>query len=96
MSRLNLVEPNQATGKAAELLNAVKSKLGIVPNLTKVMANQPAVLDTYLVIGGALSGGAFDAKTREAIRSFQKDQGMEADGFADSSVLNALRKAAQS
>ncbi len=67
MSRLNLVEPAEAEGKAAELLGAVKSKLGLVPNLTKVMANQPAVLDTYLAIGGALSGGSFDPKTREAI-----------------------------
>ena len=67
MSRLNLIEPANAEGKAAELLAAVKSKLGLVPNLTKVMANQPAVLDTYLAIGGALSGGAFDPKTREAI-----------------------------
>ena len=67
MSRLNLIEPANAEGKAADLLTAVKSKLGLVPNLTKVMANQPAVLDTYLAIGSALSGGAFDPKTREAI-----------------------------
>lgn len=67
MSRLNSVNPETATGKAGELLAAVKSNMGIVPNLTKVMANQPAVLDTFLAIGGALSNGSFDAKTREAI-----------------------------
>ena len=67
MSRLNTVNHDTATGRAAELLDIVKSSMGAVPNLTKVMANQPAVLDTFLSIGGALSKGAFDAKTREAI-----------------------------
>jgi len=38
-----------------------------VPNLTKVMANQPAVLQAFLAISGALSKGTFDVKTREAI-----------------------------
>ncbi len=67
MSRLNAINPDTATGKASELLNTVKTSLGIVPNLTKVMANQPAVLDTFLAIGGTLSKGDFDPKTREAI-----------------------------
>lgn len=67
MSRLNLVNPDTATGRAAELLGAVKANMGAVPNLTKVMANQPAVLDAFLGLGDALSKGSFDAKTREAI-----------------------------
>lgn len=67
MSRLNLIEPEAATGRAAELLGAVESGMGMVPNLTKVMANQPAVLDAFLGLGDALSKGSFDAKTREAI-----------------------------
>lgn len=67
MSRLNLVNPDTATGRAAELLGAVKANMGVVPNLTKVMANQPAVLDAFLGLGDALSKGSFDAKTREAI-----------------------------
>ena len=67
MSRLNLIDPDAATGRAAELLGAVKSGMGMVPNLTKVMANQPAILDAFLGLGDALSKGSFDAKTREAI-----------------------------
>ncbi len=67
MSRLNLVNPETATGRAAELLGAVKAGMGTVPNLTKVMANQPAVLDVFLGMGQALSKGNLDAKTREAI-----------------------------
>lgn len=67
MSRINPVNPETATGRAAELLGAVKANMGIVPNLTKVMAAEPAVLDAYLSLTGALSKGSFDAKTREAI-----------------------------
>lgn len=67
MSRLNSVNPETATGRAAELLGAVKANMGIVPNLTKVMANQPAVLDAFLGLGDALSKGSFDPKTREAL-----------------------------
>jgi len=67
MSRLNLINLETASGKAAELLGKVKASMGIVPNLMKVMANQPAVLDTYLSISGTLSQGSFSAKTREAI-----------------------------
>ena len=67
MSRLNSVNPDTATGRASELLTAVKSGMGMVPNLTKVMANEPAVLDAFLGLGDALSKGSFDAKTREAI-----------------------------
>lgn len=67
MSRLNTVNHDTATGRTAELLDTVKSSMGVVPNLTKVMANQPAVLDAFLGLGGALSKGALDAKTREAI-----------------------------
>jgi uncharacterized peroxidase-related enzyme len=67
MSRLNTVDPNSATGKAKDLLDAVKGKLGIVPNMTKVMANSPAVLESYLGFSGALGGGLLDAQTREQL-----------------------------
>jgi uncharacterized peroxidase-related enzyme len=67
MSRLQPVDPSTATGKAKELLDAVKGKLGIVPNMTKVMASSPVVLESYLGFSGALSGGLLDAKTREQL-----------------------------
>ena len=44
MSRLTAIQPQAATGKAKELLDAVQAKLKITPNMTKVMANSPAVL----------------------------------------------------
>jgi AhpD family alkylhydroperoxidase len=67
MTRLQLVDPSTATGKAKDLLDAVKGKLGLVPNMTKVMATSPAVLEAYLGFSGALSGGLLDAKTREQL-----------------------------
>jgi uncharacterized peroxidase-related enzyme len=67
MSRLQPVDPSTATGKAKELLDAVKGKLGIVPNMTKVMATSPAVLESYLGFSGALAGGLLNAKTREQL-----------------------------
>jgi hypothetical protein len=48
MSRLHPVSPSNATGKEKELLDVVKSKLGIVPNMTRVMAASPVVLEAYL------------------------------------------------
>jgi uncharacterized peroxidase-related enzyme len=67
MSRLKTIDPSTATGKAKELLDAVKGKLGIVPNMTKVMATSPVVLESYLSFSGALAGGILDARTREEL-----------------------------
>ncbi|MBK0399799.1 carboxymuconolactone decarboxylase family protein [Limibaculum sp. M0105] len=67
MSRINAVDPATAQGRARDLLDGVQKKLGITPNLMRVMANQPAVLDAYLKLNEALGQGGFDAKAREAV-----------------------------
>lgn len=67
MSRLQPIDPSIATGKGKELLDAVKGKLGIVPNMTRVMAASPAVLEAYLGFSGALAGGLLEATTREQL-----------------------------
>ncbi len=67
MPRLTQIDPATAQGKAKDLLDSVQSKMGAVPNLTRVMANEPAVLNAYLANSAALSEGSFDPKTREAI-----------------------------
>jgi uncharacterized peroxidase-related enzyme len=67
MSRLNQLNPETATGRAKELLGTVKTKLGIIPNMTRAMANSPAVLDGYLQFSGALHKGTLSAKLREQI-----------------------------
>jgi len=67
MTRLNLIEPSDADMHAAELLNATKRKLGMVPNMIKAMANAPAVLEGYLGLSGALGSGSLAPRLREQI-----------------------------
>ena len=67
MSRLPIIDLEKSTGKAHELLTAVQKKLGLVPNMTRVMVNSPAVLEAYIAFSGALDGGSLNAKIRERI-----------------------------
>ena len=67
MARIQQIAPATATGKAKELLDVVQSKFGMVPNMTRAMANAPAVLDGYMQLSGALSKGKLSAKVREQL-----------------------------
>src|SRR5260370_4384592 len=67
MTRLNAMQPDTATGNAGEPLDAVQDKPKITPNMARVIASCPAVLEGYLSFSGALAGGALDAKLREQI-----------------------------
>ncbi len=67
MNRIDQIDPATATGKSKQLLDAVQTKLGIIPNMTRVMANAPAALDGYLQFSGALAKGNLTAKVREQI-----------------------------
>lgn len=67
MSRLTAVDPATATGKAKELLEAVKAKLGKAPNMMRSMAQSPAVLEAYLGFSATLGGGLLSAPVREQI-----------------------------
>ena len=68
MSRINIPATVEAApGAAQPLLNSVKSKLGSVPNLFRLLAVSPAALEGYLGLSGALGKGTLDARTRERI-----------------------------
>ena len=67
VSRVTALNPDRATSKAKQLLSAVQTKLGLTPNLMRVMANSPAVLESYLNFSSALIGGALLASVREQI-----------------------------
>lgn len=67
MSRINAINPAEATGKAKQLLDGVQAKLGITPNLMRGLANAPAALEGYLSFGGALGHGVLSAKFREQL-----------------------------
>jgi len=68
MSRLHTSPSLEATPPASQpLLQAVKAKLGSVPNLFRVVASSPAALEGYLGLSGALTKGVLSAQTRERI-----------------------------
>ena len=67
MPRITAIDPANATGKTKELLDAVKSTLGLVPNSIRAMAQSPAVLEAYLNFSGALADGKLNAKLREQL-----------------------------
>ena len=67
MSNLSPIDPTTATGKTKDLLDAVKGGFGMVPNMTRVMANSPAVLESFLAFNGAISGGLLTPQLREQL-----------------------------
>ena len=67
MARLQTVDPKNASPETKQLLDAVQSALGMIPHMTKVMANSPAVLKGYLDFSGDLSKGKLEGKLREQI-----------------------------
>jgi uncharacterized peroxidase-related enzyme len=67
MNRIKQLNPDQASGKTKQLFDAVQSKLGIVPNLFRVLGNSPVTLEGYLNLSGALAGGVLNARIREQI-----------------------------
>ncbi len=56
-----------APAASQPLLQAVKTQLGVVPNLFRLVANSPAALEAYLGMSSALAKGALPAPTRERI-----------------------------
>ena len=67
MNRLNVVNDDAANTEQRELLDAIQSQLGMVPNFLRVFANSPAALRAFLGLHGIASEGSLDAPTRERI-----------------------------
>jgi uncharacterized peroxidase-related enzyme len=67
MTNFAHIEPETATGPAVELLAQVKSALGLLPNMTKVMANSPTLLKAYLALASAVGDGILSAGVRERL-----------------------------
>ncbi len=62
------IEPNQnPSSEVQEKLDAIKEKLGMVPNIFQTFANSPAVLDFYMQGSGALGNTSISAQLRESI-----------------------------
>jgi uncharacterized peroxidase-related enzyme len=66
MSRLDIPARDDAPAASQPLLDAVGRKLGIIPNMFRLISNSPAGLEGVLGLSGGL-GKTLDVKTRERI-----------------------------
>jgi uncharacterized peroxidase-related enzyme len=67
MSRFRPLSPASAASPSKDLLEAIDTELGMIPNMLRTMANAPAVLDGYLHLRKSLAKGRLSAKTREQL-----------------------------
>jgi len=67
MSRIKHLSHHELDAGTAATLDAVKQKLGMVPNLLSTFAHAPAALNGYLGLGEALGKGALTGRQREII-----------------------------
>ncbi|MBA2114098.1 carboxymuconolactone decarboxylase family protein [Bremerella alba] len=68
MQRLNSVNPEVAEGRTKELLDTVEQAFGVIPNTAKVMANSPAVLDSFLAFSTAMGGANIGEKLHNQVK----------------------------
>lgn len=67
MSRINTMPVADLAPETKATLDAVKAKIGMVPNLYATFARSPAVLNGFLAISDALSKGALSPRQREIV-----------------------------
>jgi len=68
MSRIPIPATVDATPAGSQpLLQAVQKKLGMVPNMFRLIGHSPAALEGYLGLSGALAKGTLSAATGERI-----------------------------
>ena len=67
MPRINPVNPDNANGKAKQILDGLQKSMGMTPNIMRTLANSPAALEAYTGLLNSLNGASIDGKTREAI-----------------------------
>ena len=65
MNRIPHLALDQVSPEVATTLNAVKAKIGMIPNLFSTFAHAPVVLDAYLGFEGQIAKGKPSAKQRE-------------------------------
>lgn len=67
MSRIALLNPNQAQGEAGQLLQQINGAFGVVPNMFRAVANSPAALRSMWGAFDALGQGRLGARLGEQI-----------------------------
>lgn len=68
MQRIRSIDPRHARGRVKELLTTVEQAFGVVPNAAKVMANSPAVLETFLALSTAMKGVTIGEKLHHQVK----------------------------
>jgi len=68
MQRLNSVNPQVAQGRTKELLDTMQQAFGMIPNTAKVMANSPAVLDSFLAFSTAMGKVQIGGKLHNQVK----------------------------
>jgi len=67
MSRINNVTFETANAEQKDLLDAIQSKLGVVPNFLGIFANSPDALKAFLGLHVITESGSLDPQTGERI-----------------------------
>lgn len=67
MTRLQALDPKEATGRSKELFEGIQAKLGMVPNMMKTMGNSSVVLEGYLNLSEILGKGSLGGKLGELL-----------------------------
>ena len=67
MARIKPLNRNNASAPVAATLDAIKAKIGVVPNLFATFANAPAALNGYLAFSEALTHGRLTPAQRESL-----------------------------
>lgn len=68
MQRLRSIDPQPAVGRTRQLLDQVNQTLGSIPNTIRVMANSPAVLDSFLQFHTAMSQAGIGASLHHQVK----------------------------
>ena len=67
MARIEPLTVETASPEGAQILSAIKSKIGMVPNLYATMAHSPAALGAALAFGDAMEQSVLSAQVKEQL-----------------------------
>ena len=66
-NRFQPVDSQHAPGKVRRMFAELQARLGLVPNLFRVLASAPAALEGFMNLAAALATGTLDERTRERL-----------------------------
>lgn len=68
MQRLNSVNPLAVAGRTRELFDSVEQAFGMIPNTVQVMANSPAVIESFLAFSSAMGSARIGEKLHNQVK----------------------------